>query len=92
MADAHSALNTRHVDWSASTAVCELHCKAHVSAGLQGALRGNKQKRTESDLITVEDIVKHHWQEFGRSAAQMVPQIPVYFLDGILVCVLHACV
>eukprot|EP00891_Asterochloris_glomerata_P006902 jgi/Astpho2/6902/Aster-07898 len=34
---------------------------------IRGALGGNKQKRTESDLITVEDIVKHHWQEFGRN-------------------------
>ena len=55
------------------TAVCDLHRSAHSTSGLQGAMGGNKQKRTESDLITVEDIVKHHWQEFGRSAAQMLP-------------------
>ena len=55
-----------------STAVCELHHCVDSVSGLQGALGGNKQKRTEADLITVEDIVKHHWQEFGRSAAQMV--------------------
>ena len=57
----------------ASTAACKLYHTAHSTSGLQGALGGNKQKRTEADLITVEDIVKHHWQEFGRSAAQMVP-------------------
>ncbi len=53
--------------------LCKLHQLAHCTSGLQGALGGNKQKRTESDFITVEDIVKHHWQEFGRSAMQMLP-------------------
>ena len=65
--------STRVMFNGVSTAVCELHHWADSVSGLQGALGGNKQKRTEADLITVEDIVKHHWQEFGRSAAQMVP-------------------
>ena len=51
-----------------------MHHSAHSTSCLQGALGGSKQKRTDSDLITVEDIVKHHWQEFGRSAAQIVPE------------------
>ena len=64
-------LKVCHLHWKEPYG--ELHRSAHSTSGLQGALGGNKQNRAESDLITVEDIVKHHWQEFGRSAVQMLP-------------------